>query len=73
MSKRLRSFLISLLVGALLCAMVIFINRDQGYGLLRLPSGSRKCKNAAAGRGHRHAVTLRSAQSLQGLQRAIIR
>lgn len=35
MSKRLKSFLISLLVGALLCAMVIFINRDQGYGLLR--------------------------------------
>ena len=35
MSKRLKSFLISLLVGVLLCAMVIFINRDQGYGLLR--------------------------------------
>ena len=35
MSKRLKSFLMSLLVGVLLCAMVIFINRDQGYGLLR--------------------------------------
>ena len=35
MSKRLKSFPVSLLVGALLCAMVIFINRDQGYELLR--------------------------------------
>ena len=41
--------------------------------ILSNSSGSRKCKNAAAGRRHRHAVTFRSAQTLQGHQRAIIR
>lgn len=35
MSKKLKSFLISLAVGAALCALVIFINRDQGYGMPR--------------------------------------
>ena len=35
MKKWLRSFLISFFAGALLCALVIFINRDQGYSVLR--------------------------------------
>jgi len=35
MNKKLKSFLVSLAVGAVLCALVILINRDQGYGTLR--------------------------------------
>lgn len=35
MKKWLKSFFISFFVGALLCALVIFLNRDQGYGVLR--------------------------------------
>lgn len=35
MNKKLKSFLVSFAVGAVLCALVILINRDQGYGTLR--------------------------------------
>lgn len=35
MTKRRKSYLRSLLVGALLCACVILLNRNQGFGLLR--------------------------------------
>lgn len=35
MKKWLRSFLVSLLTGALLGTLVIYLNRDMGYGTLR--------------------------------------